>query len=40
MLKTTNLYFAYGANMHPGQMAWRCPKARASQAFILNNWEL
>jgi hypothetical protein len=29
MLK--NLYFAYGANMHPGQMEWRCPKAMASQ---------
>ena len=35
-----NLYFAYGANMHPGQMAWRCPNARAHGAFILHNWEL
>ena len=35
-----NLYFAYGANMHPGQMAWRCPDARAHQAFILRDWEL
>jgi gamma-glutamylcyclotransferase (GGCT)/AIG2-like uncharacterized protein YtfP len=38
MLK--NLYFAYGANMHPGQMEWRCPKALARQAFILRDWEL
>ena len=35
-----NLYFAYGANMHPGQMEWRCPNAQASQAFILRDWEL
>jgi len=39
-LKTTNLYFAYGANMHPEAMSWRCPKARASQAVILRDWEL
>jgi gamma-glutamylcyclotransferase (GGCT)/AIG2-like uncharacterized protein YtfP len=35
-----SLYLAYGANMHPGQMAWRCPKALASRAFILRDWEL
>lgn len=35
-----NLYFAYGANMHPGQMAWRCPDALAHRAFILRDWEL
>ena len=35
-----NLYFAYGANMHPGQMAWRCPDALAHQAFILKDWGL
>jgi gamma-glutamylcyclotransferase (GGCT)/AIG2-like uncharacterized protein YtfP len=35
-----NLYFAYGANMHPGQMAWRCPDALAHRAFILKDWEL
>jgi gamma-glutamylcyclotransferase (GGCT)/AIG2-like uncharacterized protein YtfP len=35
-----NLYFAYGANMHPGQMAWRCPNALAHQAFILRDWQL
>jgi gamma-glutamylcyclotransferase (GGCT)/AIG2-like uncharacterized protein YtfP len=39
-LKETNLYFAYGANMHPEAMSWRCPKAQASQAFILRDWEL
>ena len=35
-----NLYFAYGANMHPGAMQWRCPNALAKQAFILQDWEL
>lgn len=35
-----NLYFAYGANMHPGHMAWRCPNARAHGAFVLRDWEL
>ena len=35
-----NLYFAYGANMHPGQMAWRCPRALANKAFVLRDWEL
>ena len=35
-----NLYFAYGANMHPGQMAWRCPKALASTSFVLRDWAL
>ena len=39
MLERT-LYLAYGANMHPGQMSWRCPKALASKAFILRDWEL
>jgi hypothetical protein len=39
MLKK-NLYFAYGANMHPESMRWRCPKARAQGAFILQDWEL
>jgi gamma-glutamylcyclotransferase (GGCT)/AIG2-like uncharacterized protein YtfP len=38
MLK--NLYFAYGANMHPEAMQWRCPKALASKAFVLRDWEL
>ena len=35
-----NLYFAYGANMHPGHMAWRCPLALAQGAFELRDWEL
>jgi gamma-glutamylcyclotransferase (GGCT)/AIG2-like uncharacterized protein YtfP len=35
-----NLYFAYGANMHPGQMHWRCPQAQARGAFSLRDWEL
>ena len=35
-----NLYLAYGANMHPGHMSWRCPNARAVGAFILRDWEL
>jgi gamma-glutamylcyclotransferase (GGCT)/AIG2-like uncharacterized protein YtfP len=35
-----NLYFAYGANMHPEAMSWRCPKAVARGAFILQDWEL
>ena len=39
MLERT-LYFAYGANMHPGHMEWRCPAASAQQAFILRDWEL
>lgn len=32
--------FSYGANMHPENMAWRCPNALAQQAFILRDWEL
>ena len=36
----TNLYFAYGANMHPGHMQFRCPAAQAVGAFALKKWEL
>jgi gamma-glutamylcyclotransferase (GGCT)/AIG2-like uncharacterized protein YtfP len=36
----TNLYFAYGANMHPGHMSWRCPAAQAQSAFVLRDWQL
>ena len=36
----TNLYFAYGANMHPGHMQFRCPAALAVGAFTLRKWEL
>jgi len=35
-----NLYFAYGANMHPGHMSWRCPAAQAQGAFVLRDWQL
>lgn len=35
-----NLYFAYGANMHPGHMKWRCPAAQAKGAFMLRDWQL
>ena len=35
-----SLYFAYGANMHPGQMNWRCPAAQARGAFMLRDWQL
>lgn len=31
-------YFAYGSNMHPQQMAERCPGARALGAGILEGW--
>ncbi len=37
---TDNLYFAYGANMHPGNMRWRCPQAQAKGAFMLRDWRL
>jgi len=36
----TNLYLAYGANMNPESMAWRCPKARPVGGFILRDWQL
>lgn len=39
-MTTDNLYFAYGANMHPGHMRWRCPNARAKGAFMLRDWQL
>jgi hypothetical protein len=35
-----NLYFAYGANMHPDHMSWRCPQAQAQGAFVLRDWQL
>jgi len=35
-----SLYFAYGANMHPGHMSWRCPGAQAQGAVVLRDWEL
>ena len=39
-MKDRNLYFAYGANMHPGAMQWRCPKALGVGSFVLRDWEL
>ena len=39
-MQTKKLYFAYGANMHPENMAYRCPDATAIQQFNLHNWEL
>jgi gamma-glutamylcyclotransferase (GGCT)/AIG2-like uncharacterized protein YtfP len=39
-MNQNNLYFAYGANMHPGHMRWRCPAAQAQGAFVLLDWEL
>jgi len=32
------LYFAYGSNMHPAQMAERCPGARAVGQGVLPGW--
>lgn len=40
MNENRTLYLAYGANMHPGHMEWRCPNALAHKAFILRDWEL
>lgn len=40
MLEQQHLYFAYGANMHPGNMSWRCPGALAQGAFELRDWKL
>lgn len=33
------LYFAYGSNMHPGQMQRRCPGARAVGPASLLGWQ-
>lgn len=35
-----SLYFAYGANMHPTSMKYRCPGAVAVRQFDLRDWEL
>lgn len=40
MLVERQLYFAYGANMHPENMHWRCPHALARGAFTVRDWEL
>lgn len=39
-MQDKTLYFAYGANMHPGNMSWRCPCALAQGSFVLRDWEL
>jgi hypothetical protein len=36
----TSLYFAYGANMHPESMKYRCPDAVPVGQFNLRDWQL
>lgn len=33
-----HLYFAYGSNLDPGQMDWRCPDASGVAAARLDDW--
>lgn len=40
MLNSTTLYFAYGANISPDAMTWRCPMAEPLGAFELRDWQL
>jgi gamma-glutamylcyclotransferase (GGCT)/AIG2-like uncharacterized protein YtfP len=35
-----NLYFAYGSNMNPNQMAARCPAATPAGVAILKGWDV
>ena len=35
-----NLYFAYGSNMNPDQMAERCPKATPAGVALLHGWDV
>lgn len=35
-----DLYFAYGANLNPDNMAWRCPAAQSRGTFVLHDWQL
>jgi len=37
---TAPLYFAYGSNLHMGQMARRCPEATPWSKFIYPGWRL
>jgi gamma-glutamylcyclotransferase (GGCT)/AIG2-like uncharacterized protein YtfP len=37
-LPNPHLYFAYGSNLDPEQMDWRCPDAIALGAARLNDW--
>ena len=34
------LYFAYGANMHPENMRYRCPDAHPVSTLFLKDWQL
>jgi len=40
MAQKTNLYVAYGSNLHLGQMAHRCPTAKVVGASTLNDMRL
>lgn len=40
MKKATKYYIAYGSNLHVGQMAARCPGARAVGTAWLDGWRL
>ena len=37
-MTTSHLYFAYGSNLDPEQMAWRCPGATPAGAAVLDRW--
>jgi gamma-glutamylcyclotransferase (GGCT)/AIG2-like uncharacterized protein YtfP len=37
-LPNPHLYFAYGSNLDPEQMQWRCPDALAISAASLDDW--
>ena len=37
-LINSHLYFAYGSNLDPEQMQWRCPDAIALGPALLENW--
>lgn len=36
----TRIYFAYGSNLHRGQMQERCPGSVALRPFVLEGWRL
>lgn len=40
MSKSDRLYFAYGANIDPVSMQYRCPAAQALGEFYLRDWRL
>lgn len=39
-MKNLILYFAYGSNMEPVRMAWRCPGAYPLGRAVLRNYKL